>query len=117
MFGLFKNRKRYNGTVDTKLNNEYQIKTRDNDLFPGMMAYLGLIDNAWGAKMSEDEAAMYIATLYYCGLKQHKHHAEARAVGRRISEVGQFGVSRGSISMEHASKFLAAMEESNHLEG
>lgn len=36
MFGLFKNRKQYNGTVDTKLNNEYQIQTRDNELFLNM---------------------------------------------------------------------------------
>ena len=32
MFG-FGNRKKYNGIVDTKLNNEYQIATRDNPSF------------------------------------------------------------------------------------
>jgi hypothetical protein len=46
--GIFANkRKKYNGTVDTKLKNEYQIATRDNPSFPGALAYLGLIDNAW----------------------------------------------------------------------
>lgn len=113
MFGLFKNRKKYNGTVDTKLNNEYQILTRDNELFPGLMAYLQLIDNAWAASMTEDEAAMYIATLYYCGLVQSGHNAEARAVGFRLNSVGQFGVNNGSISQDKALKFLAAIQSAN----
>lgn len=110
MFGLFRNRKKYNGTVDTKLNNEYQIPTRDNERFPGLMGYLQLIDNAWAASMTEDEAAMYIATLYYCGLVENGHQMEARAVVGRINSVGQFGVSNGSISMDRATKLLAAIQ-------
>jgi len=66
MFGSGR-RKRYNGAVDVKLNNEYQINTQNSPGFPGALAYLRL-DNAWNGKMSEDEAALYIATLYCCGL-------------------------------------------------
>lgn len=36
----------------------------------GALAYLGLIDNAWAAKMTEDEGALYIATLYYCRISR-----------------------------------------------
>lgn len=110
MFGIFKNRKKYNGTIDAKVNNEYQIKTRDNPLFPSVMGYLELIDNAWKTNMTEDEAAMYIATLYYCGLRKNGHHQEANVLTDRISSVGQFGVQHGTISMERAAKLLAAIE-------
>lgn len=110
MFGLFKNRKRYNGTVDTKLNNEYQIQTRDNGFFPEVMGYLQLIDNAWEAKMSEDEAAMYIASLYVAGLRKHGFHAVALPVLERLMAVGQFGVTHGTIRSDMAHRFLAAVD-------
>lgn len=110
MFGLFKNRKQYNGTVDAKLNNEYQIQTRDNEFFPGVMGYLQLIDNAWDAKMSEDEAAMYIASLYASGLKKHGFYDVAWPVVERLTAVGKFGVSRGMIRAELADRFMSAVE-------
>lgn len=110
MFGLFSNRKKYNGTVDIKINNEYQIKTRDNPLFPSPIGYLELIDNAWNTKMSEDEAAMYIATLYYCGIKKAGHSREADSLRDRIISVGEFGLQHRTISTERSAKFLAAIE-------
>lgn len=110
MFGLFKNRKKYNGAVDTKLNNEYQIQTRDNEYFPGMLAYLKLIDGAWDSNMSEDEAAMYIASLYVAGLKKHGFHEVALPVLERLMSVGQFGVNHGTIRFELAHRFLSAVD-------
>lgn len=110
MFGLFKNRKQYNGTVDAKLNNEYQIQTRDNEFFPGLSDYLQLIGNAWDAKMSEDEAAMYLASLYAAGLKKHGFYDVAWPVVERLTAVGEFGVSRGMIRAELAARFMSAVE-------
>ena len=97
MFG-FGRREKYNGAVDTKLNNEYQISTRDNSLFPRAIAYLKLIDTAWTSKMSEDEAALYIAALYYLGILKHEHHELARELHARIQSVGTFGHDKGTIS-------------------
>lgn len=109
MFG-FGNRKKYNGTVDIKLNNEYQIATRGNPSFPGLVAYLELIDNAWNANMSEDEGALYIATLYYCGLLKHGLHAEAAMLQARITSIVSFGLSMGMISQPRWEKFYGAIE-------
>ncbi len=96
MFG-FRNRKKYNGTVDVKLNNEYQIRTRDNPNFPGSLKYLEYIDVGWNNNASEDECAMQIATLYLCGLIRHKLVDEEREVANRIKQIGSFGVDRGLI--------------------
>jgi hypothetical protein len=116
MFG-FGNRKKYNGSVDIKLNNEYQIPTRSNPSFPGMLAYLELIDNAWAAKMSEDEGALYIATLYYCGIRKRGVTAEADALYSRIQSVVGFGLPKGLISASRWSKFSSAIQEANHEAG
>lgn len=110
MFG-FGNRKKYNGAVDSKLNNEYQIATRDNPNFPGMLAYLDLIDNAWNVKMSQDEGALYIATLYYCGLLKHELYTEANALHSRIQSIGTFGLSKGIISQARWTKFSDAIQQ------
>ena len=110
MFGIFKNRKKFNGSVDAKLNNEYQIETRDNSFFPGLTAYLQLLDTAWEAQMNEDEAAMYLASLYAAGLKKHGFYDVAWPVVDRLTAVGKFGVSRGMIRPELADKFMSAVE-------
>lgn len=109
----FGGRKKYNGAVDIKLNNEYQIATRDNPSFPGTLAYLELIDNAWAAKMSEDEGALYIATLYYCGILKHGLHAEASALHSRIQSIVGFGLPKGMISQARWAKFSAAIQQAN----
>ena len=116
MFG-FGNRKKYNGAVDIKLNNEYQIPTRDNPSFPGMGAYLELIDNAWNTKMSEDEGALYIATLYYCGILKHGLHAEASALHSRIQSIASFGLPKGMISQARWEKFSGAIQQANQEAG
>lgn len=117
MFGLFKNRKKYNGQVDTKLNNEYQISTRDNPNFPGIMAYLELIDTAWNAKMNEDEAAMFIATLYFSGLCKHGLSIEASVLLPRIIKIAEFCVPKGMIGQERWNKFAGAIREGRELVG
>lgn len=112
MFGLG-GRKKFNGAIDTKLNNEYQIATRNNHNFPGALAYLELIDNAWNAKMSEDEGALYIATLYYCGLLQNGLQEKAAQLFARIQSVVEFGVPRGMISPLRWSKFSETIQQAN----
>ena len=112
MFGLFKSRKKYNGVVDVKVNSDYRIQTRDNPYFPGVLAYLDLLDNAWNTKMSEDEAAVYIATLYFCGLCRENHIEQARLLLSRINEVSAGKRSEGKIKDSRWSKFSKAIEES-----
>lgn len=113
MFG-FGNRKKYNGVIDTKLNNEYQIQTRENPKFPGALAYLELIDIAWAAKMTEDEGALYIAALYYCGILKEGYQSEAEALLPRIHSVVEFGLPKGMISKARWSKFSAAINDAKH---
>lgn len=112
MFG-FRNRKQYNGSVDEKLTNGYGIATRDNPKFPGVLAYLGLIDQAWDGRFTEEEAAMFVATLYYSGLKREGHHAEARALAPRHSAIGQADFGAGKIGMQRLTAFIAAIEKAN----
>jgi hypothetical protein len=104
-----RNRKQYNGVVDVKLNNEYQIETQNNQYFPSVMAYLELIDKAWESGMSEEEAALYIATLYYCGLVKNGHFLLAQSVYGRIIPVANFCVQRGIVSEERWHKFNSAI--------
>jgi hypothetical protein len=111
LFGVGRKRKLYNGAVDTKLNNEYQIRTRDNPSFPGMIAYLQFIDNAWDANMSEDEAALYIATLYYDGISKTGSQTEASALHGRILSIVEFGRARGLISEKIAGAVLRDVEK------
>lgn len=112
MFG-FRNRKQYNGTVDEKLTSAYGIATRDNPRFPGVLAYLGLIDQAWENKFTEEEAAMFIATLYYSGLRREGHHQDARALAPRLSATGQADFAAGKIGMQRLAAFMAAIEKAN----
>ncbi len=110
MFGLFKNkRKQFNGLVDTKLNNDYQIQTRDNSKFPGVIAYLEFLDIAVSARMNETEAAMYIATMYFCGLCKHGHAQEASALLQRIDHISEFEIQRKTISHERWDRFSTAI--------
>ena len=112
MFG-FRNRKQYNGTIDVKLNEGYGIATRDNPKFPGVLAYVKMIDEAWNSKFTEEEAAMFIATLYYSGLKREGHDAEARALASRLSTTGQADFGAGKIEMQRLAAFMAAIEKAN----
>lgn len=112
MFG-FRNRKQYNGTVDAKINDGYGIATKDNAKFPGVLAYLRMIDQAWDSKFTEEEAAMYITTLYYSGLMREGHAAEAKALASRLATMGQTDFTDGKISMHRLATFMAAVEKAN----
>lgn len=116
MFG-FGNRRKYNGAVDEKLNNDYQITTRGNQYFPSSHAYLELIDNAWTSKMSEDEGAIYIATLHCCGLLRHEIYDEAKYLYLRILHSGIDGVRRGVISQARWEKFSIALSQAQREAG
>ena len=110
MFG-FRSRKKYNATVDVKLNNEYQIRTQDNPKFPGVLKYLELIDVSWNNQATEDECAMQIATLYLCGLFRHQFWDEARSVAARFDQIGPFGIERGLIHPEVWEKCAALVDK------
>jgi hypothetical protein len=112
MFG-FRNRKRFNGKVDEKLNKEYRISTQQNPKFPGVIAYLGMIDEAWNAKFTEEEAAMFIATLYYSGLKREGHDTEARELAKTLASTGQAEFGAGRIGMQRLATFMAHIERAN----
>lgn len=111
MFGLFKNRKRFNGDVDTKINNEYDIQTRNNPLFPSMTRYLQVLDEAWASKFTEDETALFVATLYYTGLLKANRSDLAEPLRKRLASVPQFGLEKGTISMQRAAVFLGHIEQ------
>lgn len=110
MFGLFKSRKRFNGDVDTKVNNEYDIRTRENPNFPGIDRYLQILDEAWNNKFTEDEAAMFVATLYYSGLVKAGKHDLAEQLRQRLATVPKFGIEKGTISIHRLTAFLAHIE-------
>ena len=112
MFG-FRNRRQYNGTVDMKLKDGYGIPTKDNPNFPGLLAYLKIIDQAWESKFTEEEAAMFVATLYYSGLKREGFTAEARVLATRLSATGPTDFGAGKISMHRLATFMAAVEKAN----
>lgn len=109
MFSFFRSRPKFNGAVDTKLNNEYQINTR-REPFPGPLAFLKLLDVAWGADMNEDEAAMYVATLFFVGILRSGDEAGAEALLDRLNQVGDFGVAHGMIARFRHEKFRAAID-------
>jgi len=99
MFGLGKKRKNFNGAVDTRLNNEYQIVTDSeaNPLFPAPLAYLNHLDQQWNNKLNEHEAALVIACMYFCGCAEGDEREEALRVHERILAVSQFGVAHGQV--------------------
>ena len=115
MFGFGK-RRRYNGAVDVKLHNEYQIDTQNAPGFPAVLGYLSLIDNAWNVKMTEDEVALYIASLHCIDLVEKGHRDEAMNLILRISSIGPFGVSKGLISHERWDRFSQAIREAEEKE-
>jgi len=114
MLGFGNSRKKYNGAVDQKLNNAYQILTRGNPLFPGALAYLELIDNAWNSKMTEDEGALYIAMLYYCGLIKGGFNADASSLLSRIESVVDYCLPRNLISQARWAVFKQEIDKANH---
>jgi hypothetical protein len=63
--------------------------------------------------LSEDEAALYIATLYYDGISKAGLQTEASALHGRILSVVEFGRARGLISEKVASTVLRDVEKIN----
>ena len=116
MFG-FRNRKKYNGTVDTKLNNEYGIKTQGNSNFPGALAYLELIDGPFNNGYTEDECALGIATLYLSGAIKRGLHDESGAIESRMHQVVPFGIKTKQIRQELWSQCNAILERARNEAG
>lgn len=111
MFGIGQ-RKKYNGTVDIKVNNEYQISTRNNPEFPRLPEYLSKIEEAWSGGLSEDEAALYIACLHYGALLHGNQIERADALLARINTIGQFNLRRGIIIEERWEALYEIVEKS-----
>lgn len=65
-----------------RLGEGYGVATHENPKFPGVLAYLKMLDRAWDSKFTEEEVAMFIATLYYSGSNerstmQKRKHSQA----------------------------------------
>lgn len=111
MFG-FGNRKKYNGAVDLKVRNGYGIVTSDNPKFGGPLSYLSLIDKAWEADMSIEEAGMYIAALYYAGIiKQDRNSPEVKELSLKIRSTSLHDHNRGLIGKARYAGFIGAVEK------
>lgn len=106
MFGFGK-RKRYNAEVDTKLNNEYGIATKDNPHFPEILSYLKYIDECWLVSLNSNECALWIATRCYCAWMKAGLQLQAGLLLDRMMSVGKFGVEKGMISEGIWKKSLA----------
>jgi hypothetical protein len=109
MFGLFGNGiKKFRADVDLTLNNEYQIITDHdkNNWFPGLLKYIEIIDSAKESGMNEEEVAMHIAVIYYCGLLKHGHKEIAENLYQRIASIVKTRVSNHQISEDCWKKHL-----------
>lgn len=100
MFGFFNKRRRWNGDIDTLLNNSYQIATRGNSLFPAPIKYLSILDNAWNANMNHHEGALYIATLYFCATVKRGHVVESGPLLGRINKIVGFNLQHGQVDIQ-----------------
>ncbi|QLF20638.1 hypothetical protein [Pseudomonas aeruginosa] len=109
----FRNRKKFNGNVDQLLTSKYKIVTRDNPRFPGVLAYLEMLDQAWNAKFTDDEAAMFVATLYYSGLMKNGFYDEAGALEGRLENIGASGFATGKIGMQRLGSFRDHIKKAN----
>ncbi|MGH2341117.1 hypothetical protein ACRC7T_06485 [Segnochrobactraceae bacterium EtOH-i3] len=107
-------RRHYNGAVDGLLVNSIHIKTRDNEKFPRVGAYLEMLDDAYKAGMNQFEAAAYIAVLYYCGLEKHGFHEEALDVYLSIHEFIIPIQRGGGISLELWSRLTKEMNDAKN---
>lgn len=112
MFGLG-NRRKYNENIDLKLNNEYGISTKDNSYFPGVLPYLEIIDQMRDEGYTEEEAAMFIASLYYSHLMRDGNAAEANALSSRFTLASATDFGAGKISMQRLATFMAVIEKAN----
>lgn len=110
---FFKNRQKYNGKVDGIITEGYRIATRDNDKFPGLTKYLELLDACWAERYTEQEAAMFVAALYYSGLMANGYLKEASALMKNIAAMGHAASASGEISANRMMAFMAHIEVAN----
>ncbi|WP_150123483.1 hypothetical protein [Halotalea alkalilenta] len=104
---------KYSKEVNFLLNRKYSITTdsRINSKFPAVLAYGELVDTARKVKMTTEECAMYIATLYLCGLIKSEgmnpHHEE---LYRKIKH-SEEGPLLSKISKKRYSKFTKEIDK------
>lgn len=110
MLGLG-NRRKYNGSVDTKLNREYQISTRGNPSFLNLSQYTDVLNKAFNLGISEDEAALYLAILYYSYQLEKSNHTEADRVLQLINSIGEYNLKIGAISRERWDDFYSYVDK------
>lgn len=115
LFGLInragKARRRYNGAVDIRLRNEYQIETNGNNHFPELTEYLNFIKLSKKNSMNADETALHIATLYYCSLLSAQMFEEASAVLLSIEALSLKHTLEGYISEQSYLKSLELISD------
>lgn len=97
---FFRNRKRFNGEVDQKILTDYGIKTSENPDWPGVLAYLELLDVPWQQKWNADEAALHMVVLYYDGLERNGRASDALLIRPKILQVANRQVSSGVVGRE-----------------
>ncbi len=107
----FRNRKKWNGGVDTIVTRDLGIQTRGNEKFPGVLAYLELLDTAYSVKMNEREAALYIGVLYFSGLFRNNFWREAEDLRGKLVPYGQEAARGGQISIARWRKFLGEIDK------
>jgi hypothetical protein len=110
MFGPSDRRKKYNSTVNGLIREAYQIAIQDNPKFPGILAYLKLIDTAWYGKWTAEKAAFYIAVVYYEGLVRHGYWDEATSLRTQIYNTASIGHSRGLIAQKTWEGFMSEVD-------
>ena len=109
MFEFNSGSKKYRACVDVKVNNEYQIVTENdkNPHFPAPLKYIEIIDLVKKSGANEDEAALHIAVIYYCGLLKNGNKEAAEKLYQLISRVANFGIEKGYIKTDWWKKHLA----------
>lgn len=103
MFGLFRNREKFNDEVNQLLNSTLGINTnsRVNEAFPGVLVYLGYIDEVWHGKGTSEDAALRIGCLYFMGISKNgseNERMEARLLHPKLLNFLEYCRNKGSIA-------------------
>jgi len=106
-------RKKFDRRVDRILSASYEIKTRNSDNIPGMNSYAQLLDGAWEKKMSADECAMHVATMYALGLSNKGLVKEAETVADKINRIYNFNRTQGFISVNVGEHYIDSLSKIN----
>ena len=99
---LFGKRKQFNGRVDFILKENFKIDTNSNTNpdFPGILAYLRLIDYGWNNKCGAEETAAHIGIGLFLGMREKRKFRtieDMNATQRRLVAFVQDNYQTGNI--------------------